>query len=145
MTIEMKPMPADLLNGWNIIIIDDEPDAVEISKILLEMHGAQVMTATTGTKGLAMIPTYHPRFILCDISMPEMSGWEVVERLKGDTATASIPVVALTAHAMAGDLEKVLGGGFDNYLTKPLCPETFVSELLTLLVNDFPELQQALR
>lgn len=130
----------DILSGWRVLVIDDEPDAAEVTQILLEMYGAEVVTAANGREGLEKVTIYHPRFIVCDISMPEMSGWEVIEQLKLDRATSSIPVVALTAHAMTGDRQKAIEMGFHNYLTKPLYPETFVMELLNLLTDDIPEL-----
>jgi CheY-like chemotaxis protein len=133
-------VPEDILKGWKILVIDDEPDAAEVTKILLEMYQADVSTAANGREGLEWIVHHRPRFIICDISMPEMSGWEVIERLKLDRATAAIPVIALTAHAMSGDRQKAIAQGFHNYLTKPLHPETFVQQLLTLLTDDIPEL-----
>jgi CheY-like chemotaxis protein len=136
----MNMVPEDILKGWKILVIDDEPDAAEVTKILLEMYQADVSTATNGREGLEWIVLHRPRFIICDISMPEMSGWEVIERLKLDRATAAIPVIALTAHAMSGDRQKAIAQGFHNYLTKPLHPETFVQQLLTLLTDDIPEL-----
>jgi CheY-like chemotaxis protein len=91
-----------------------------------------------------MVRKHHPRFVVADLSMPEVSGWQMVNVLKNDRTTLNIPIVALTAHAMKGDRERALAMGFHNYLTKPLRPETFVNDLLTLLVFDMPELAQAL-
>ena len=136
----MNMVPDDILNGWRVLVIDDEPDAAEVTKLLLEMYGANVTTASNGREGMERVTIHRPRFIICDISMPEMSGWEVIEQLKLDRSTASIPVIALTAHAMSGDRQKAIAQGFHNYLSKPLHPETFVQQLLTLLTDDIPEL-----
>jgi CheY-like chemotaxis protein len=133
-------VPENALAGWRVVVIDDEPDALEVAKILLEMVGATVLTAENGLDGLELIRTERPRFVVSDISMPEMSGWDLIDAVQKDRTIADIPVVALTAHAMSGDREKAFAKGFHYYLTKPLRPETFVNELLRLLVNDIPEL-----
>lgn len=139
-------IPENTLAGWTVVVIDDEPDAVEIVSFLLEMYGATVVVAGNGRAGLEMINKHRPRFVITDLSMPEMNGWMMTQALKlGDRRVADIPIVALTAHAMAGDRSKALQMGFHNYLTKPLDPETFVSQLLELLVGDIPELKQRLK
>jgi CheY-like chemotaxis protein len=70
--------------------------------------------------------------------MPNMSGWQMLHTLKNDIATRDIPVIALTAHAMKGDRQRAMEVGFHNYLVKPLQPETFINDLLRLIV-DIPE------
>ncbi|MBC7949204.1 MAG: response regulator [Chitinophagaceae bacterium] len=138
-------IPDNVLESWTVVVIDDEPDALEVAKLLLEMYGAQVITASNGKDGLKLIHEHHPRFVVSDISMPEMSGWDLIDALKADRKTCDIPTVALTAHAMTGDREKAIAKGFHNYLTKPLRPETFVEELLILLTYDIPELKLLLQ
>lgn len=133
-------IPDNVLDGWLVVVVDDEPDALEVATTLLEMVGAQVVTAKNGKMGLEVIRKYHPRFVISDLSMPEMSGWDLIQALQDDRTTSDIPVVALTAHAMSGDRDKAIARGFQNYLTKPLQPETFVKELLTLLLHDIQEL-----
>ena len=132
---------SDILNGQRILVVEDEPDSLEVATILLEMYGAEVITATDGREGLEQARKHHPKFIISDLSMPEMSGWEMVHTLKNDRSTMDIPVVALTAHAMTGDRERALAAGFHNYLSKPLRPETFVNDLVRL-ITDTPELVQ---
>src|SRR5204863_8556136 len=127
-----------------VLVIDDDPDALEIVDALLTLYGAKVVTANNGRLGLEAVRMHRPRFVIADLSMPEMTGWDMVGVLKNDRTTLDIPVVALTAHAMAGDRNRALAAGFHNYLTKPLHPETFVGELLALLTTDIPELAQAL-
>ena len=86
----------------------------------LERKGFSVLVAVDGAEGLAMAGEFHPDLILMDMSLPVMDGWEATRRIKADPATRAIPVVALTAHAMAGDREKALGAGCDEYETKPV-------------------------
>lgn len=139
----MFSMADQPLNGWKILVVDDEPDSVEVAELLLELHGAQVLTAYNGRDGLALALEQLPRFVVADLSMPEMSGWAMLHELKKNPATQHIPIVALTAHAMAGDRERVLQAGFHGYISKPLRPETFVNDLLKLLV-DLPEVARLL-
>ncbi len=124
-----------LLQGQKILVVEDEPDSLEVAQILLEMYGAVVLTAANGREGLEQARKQRPKFIISDLSMPEMSGWEMVHILKNDRATMDIPVIALTAHAMTGDRERALAAGFHNYLSKPLRPETFINDLLKLIAD----------
>lgn len=132
-----------LLRGRRILVVEDEPDSLEVVTILLEMYGAQVYSATNGREGLAEARKHQPDFIISDLSMPEMSGWEMMHHMKDDRSTMHLPVIALTAHAMTGDRERALAAGFHNYLSKPLNPESFLNELLRL-VADTPELARIL-
>jgi CheY-like chemotaxis protein len=134
----------DLLAGWEVLVVEDEPDSLEVAERILRFYGAKVHTATNGKEGLAQARRLLPRFILSDLSMPEMDGWEMLFELKQDRTTVDIPVIALTAHAMKGDRERAINAGFHNYLTKPLNPATFMSDVVKLL-DDIPELATALR
>jgi CheY-like chemotaxis protein len=135
-------LDANALKGWTIVVVDDEPDAADVVSILLQMYGADVVVAHNGREGIEAIKKHHPRFVITDLNMPDISGWSLTEALKlGDRTTSGIPIIALTAHAMTGDRSKALQMGFHNYLTKPLVPETFVNQLLELLVDDIPELK----
>lgn len=124
-----------LLRGWVVLVVDDEPDNLLVPQRLLKKCGAEVLTAANGKIGLALAIERKPRVIITDLSMPEMSGWEMLYQILKTPDIATIPVIALTAHAMNGDRERAMGAGFHNYLTKPLRPETFVNDLLNLLVD----------
>jgi two-component system, cell cycle response regulator DivK len=124
----------DVLKDWRVLVIDAAPDAIDVASILLEMCGASVVTACNGQEGLDAVKTHKPHFVLSDLSMPVMTGWEMLETLKQNRATMDLPVIALTAHAMPGDRDRAIAAGFHNYLTKPLLPETFVNDLLKLLI-----------
>ncbi len=137
-------IPENILAGWNVLVIDDDPDALDIVTMLLSLYGANVITASNGREGLEMVRKHRPRFVVADLSMPEMTGWDMVGLMKNDRTILDIPVVALTAHAMPGDRNRALAMGFHNYLTKPLRPETFVNDLLLLLAADMPELSNLL-
>lgn len=122
------------LAGWTVLVVDDEPDNVMVTQMVLEMHGLTVYTAGGGREALRWLrDNPPPDFMLCDLSMPEVSGWEVQASLRRDPRTASLTVFALTAHAMAADRLRTQQSGFAAHLTKPIDPMTFVPELARLL------------
>ncbi len=103
-----------------VLVVDDEPDNVDVVAETLEFFGLQVRTASNGLEGLEVLKEFTPDLILLDLSMPQMDGWEMRRHVKSNPATANIPIVALSAHAMAGDKDRALEVGFDGYLTKPI-------------------------
>ncbi|MBZ0305553.1 MAG: response regulator [Anaerolineae bacterium] len=128
----------DVFVGWKVLIVDDDVHGLNIMSMLMQHHGAAVCTAENGRDGLEQALHMRPDFIISDLSMPVMDGWELIRRLKGERDTAAIPIIALTAHAMIGDREKAIAAGCHNYLTKPVNPIHFISHLYALLV-DMPE------
>jgi CheY-like chemotaxis protein len=136
-------VPDDLLDNWCVVVIDDEPDSLEVAEIILDAYGADVHTGCNGLEGLELVRRIRPRFVISDISMPEMDGWGFIHELKNDPALMDIPAIALTAHAMVGDRERAIAAGFHNYLTKPLTADTFIYDLMKLLI-DIPELSEHL-
>lgn len=123
-------MITEQVKNWHVLIVDDHTDSREVATFTMQVHGAQVLTAANGIEGLALLQSADVTFVLLDLSMPEMDGWEMVQRLRSNKRTMDIPVIALTAHAMVGDEEKVLAAGFDGYLTKPFSPLTFIQDLM---------------
>lgn len=128
--------PEELLTalaGLTVVVVDDEPDSLDVAATLLAAFGANVITASNGEQALAAVRQHHPAFVVSDLSMPVMSGWELLHAIQRDETTAAIPVIALTAHAMAGDRDRALAAGFHDYMTKPIRPETFVTDLLRVI------------
>lgn len=125
----------DSVSTWKVLIVDDEPDSLEVAARVLKFHGATVYLAANGLEGLAKARQIGPTFILSDISMPQMDGWEMRYELENDPRTMAIPVVALTAHGMPGDRERAIAAGFQYYLTKPLSPITLLDDLLKLFAD----------
>ncbi len=140
----MLTLSPTTLQGWTILIVDDEVDSLDVADMLFQFYGATVLTANNGEEGRKLAREHIPHFILSDLSMPNVSGWDMIATLKQDLATADIPVIALTAHAMQGDRDKAITAGFHNYVTKPLNPETFVRDVLTML-QDVPSIAAALK
>src|SRR5215467_2603340 len=139
----MAELSRTLFNGWNIVVIDDEEDSLMVIQVILTEYGANVHTASDGEEGLKLIRSVRPKFVISDLSMPVLDGWGVVHTMKLDPALKDIPAIALTAHAMVGDRERAVAAGFHNYLTKPLTVETFIQDLVKLLV-DIPALRDQL-
>lgn len=139
----MKDLPPDLLKEWDIVLVEDELDSQMVAQIILEYYGANVHVGQNGAEGLEHVYNVRPMFVISDLSMPVMDGWEFIHEMKTSPATQEIPVIALTAHAMTGDRERAISAGFHNYLTKPLTADTFIHDLVKLLV-DIPELAEAL-
>jgi CheY-like chemotaxis protein len=126
--------------GWCVLVVDDEVDSLEVARMMLELAGARVLTATNGEEGLASVEKERPHFILSDLSMPVMDGWHMMKELNQDRRTMDIPVIALTAHAMSGDRERAVNAGFANYISKPLDPDKFITQLLNIVIET-PELR----
>jgi CheY-like chemotaxis protein len=139
----MLELPGDLLKGWDIVVIDDEEDSLMVAQVILDEYGANTHTATNGEEGLTAIRAVHPKFVISDLSMPELDGWGVIDSMIKDPVLKNIPAIALTAHAMVGDRERAVAAGFHNYLTKPLTVETFIQDLVNLLI-DIPTLANEL-
>ncbi|MCC7263192.1 MAG: response regulator [Candidatus Latescibacteria bacterium] len=119
--------------GAKILVIEDQPLNLELVRDLLEMGGYVVWSATDAEEGLTLARTAQPDLILMDISLPGMDGLTATRKLKEDSATQQIPVVALTAHAMKGDQEKAQAAGCAGYLTKPVDTRTFVQQVSNYL------------
>ena len=117
-----------------ILIIEDNPANVELMAFLLTAYGHTARSEPDGVRGIAAAGTELPDLIACDVNLPGMSGYAVVAALKAEPRLATIPVLAVTALAMAGDREKVLAAGFDGYISKPIEPESFVAELEAFLL-----------
>ena len=114
-----------------VLIADDNEHNRDLARQVL-IEGFDVTLAADGGEALALARASRHDLILLDLSMPVLDGWDVSRALKADPATASIPLVACTAHAMSGDRERALAVGFDGYLAKPYRPRELVA-----FVEDF--------
>jgi CheY-like chemotaxis protein len=106
------------------VVEDNADNRLLVQALLADRY--DVVEFADGPSALAALRAAPPGLILLDFSLPEMDGGEVLRRLRGEPALAGVPVVVLTAHAMAGDRERFLGMGFDGYLTKPIVDETLL-------------------
>jgi two-component system, cell cycle response regulator DivK len=103
-----------------ILIVEDNEMNRDMLSRRLARRGYQIVLAVDGGEGVAAATAESPDLILMDMSLPMVDGWEATRRLKAEPLTRAIPVIALTAHAMAGDRDKVLEAGCDDYDTKPV-------------------------
>ena len=103
-----------------ILIVEDNEMNRDMLSRRLQRKGFDVILATDGEQGIALAATENPALILMDMSLPVIDGWEATRRLKLDEKTKSIPVIALTAHAMSDDRQRALDAGCDDYDTKPV-------------------------
>lgn len=116
-----------------VLLVDDYTDAREMYSEYLKFSGFDVVEAANGLEALQRAIDTTPDIILMDLSLPVMDGWEATRRLKADPRTSSIPVVALTGHALSGTNEGAVKAGCDAFVTKPCLPEDLVSEIRTVL------------
>jgi CheY-like chemotaxis protein len=113
-----------------VLYVEDNDDNVYMLKMRLELLGDfEVVAAEDGEKGCAMALSERPDIILMDLEMPRVDGWEATRRLKADPQTRDIPIIALSAHALAGEREKALASGCDEFDTKPIEFERLVATL----------------
>ena len=116
-----------------ILLVEDNEMNRDMLSRRLERKGYEVMIAVDGQAGVDMASSSNPDLILMDLSLPVMDGWEATRRIKADAATQNIPVIALTAHAMAGDEQKAREAGCDDYDTKPVELNRLLGKIVNLL------------
>ena len=103
-----------------ILLIEDNELNLDMLTRRLERKGFTVISAVDGLSGIEKATQEKPKLIIMDLSLPILDGWDAAKKLKADHATKSIPIIALTAHAMKGDRQKALNAGCDEYDTKPV-------------------------
>lgn len=116
-----------------VLVVEDNPASLELMVYLLKAYGHTPLSARDGLKGIEAARREIPDLILCDIQLPGASGIDVCRELKQDPALRDVPLLAVTAYAMVGDREKLLGEGFNGYLSKPINPETFINQVAPYL------------
>ena len=117
-----------------ILCIEDEPEMIELIRMILTREGYEVLGAEGGPEALDLLSEEHVDLILLDLMMPEMDGWEVYQRLKADERTKDIPVIIVTAKAQR--IDRVLGlyvVGVDDYITKPFSPKALLASVRQIL------------
>jgi len=127
-----RPAPAQA-GGATVLIVDDEPDLVELLAYTLAAEGFRVLTAADGAEGLAVAEAERPDLVVLDIMMPRMDGVELTERLRENAQLRLTPILMLTARSGEGDEIAGLEAGADDYLTKPVSPKRLASRIRALL------------
>ena len=116
-----------------ILLVEDNKLNRDMLTRRLKRKGFTVLSAKNGQEGIDVAISENPDIILMDLSLPVVDGWTAAGKLKADTATKSIPIIALTAHAMKGDREKALDAGCDEYDTKPIDFERLLNKINSLI------------
>ena len=116
-----------------MLLVEDNEDNRTIYSTVLRHLGYQVIEAVDGLQAVALARSELPDLILMDISLPGMDGWEATRVLREDPSTRAIPIVALTAHALADDRKRAMEVGFDSYLAKPVEPNAVIAEVRRLI------------
>jgi CheY-like chemotaxis protein len=117
-----------------ILYVEDNDDNVYMLKMRLDLAGSyEVLVAEDGRQGIAMAQAERPDLILMDLELPVVDGWEATRRLKADPATRTIPIIALSAHALAGARERALAAGCDDFDTKPVVFDRLLEKITRLL------------
>jgi two-component system cell cycle response regulator DivK len=115
-----------------ILLVEDNEMNRDMLSRRLERKGYEVAIAIDGQAGVEAAANIQPDLVLMDMSLPVIDGWEATRRIKQDPATAGIPVIALTAHAMAGDRQKAIDAGCDDYDTKPIEWPSLLDKIIRL-------------
>ena len=116
-----------------ILLVEDNEMNRDMLSRRLERRGYQVVIAVDGQQGVDMARSEKPDLVLMDMSLPVLDGWEATRRLKADADTRPVPIIALTAHAMAGDREKAMEAGCDDYDTKPIELPSLIDKIARLI------------
>ena len=121
-----------------ILLVEDNDMNRDMLSRRLIRRGYEVSIAIDGEQGVAMATSESPALILMDMSLPVLDGWEATRAIKASAATRAIPIIALTAHAMAGDRDKAIAAGADDFDTKPIDLERLLGKIEALLNRQTP-------
>ncbi|NDJ52098.1 MAG: response regulator [Chloroflexi bacterium] len=129
----------DRFKDWDILVVEDEPDSMEVAMRWLKLAGANVFTAPNGQDGLKIALDKKPILIISDLTMPVMDGWEMLYEIKQEPTIKDTPVIALTAHALQSIKLQAKEAGFVAHISKPLNPTKFIDQIVEI-VKEVPEL-----
>jgi two-component system cell cycle response regulator DivK len=118
-----------------ILIVEDNEENRDALSRRLQHRGFEIVMAADGKAGVAMAQTEKPDLVLMDMNMPELDGWEATRRIRAAPETQTLPVIALTSHAMAGDRDRALEAGCADYHTKPVDFPKLLTQIEALLIN----------
>ena len=126
-------------SNFRILCIEDEPEMIDLIRLILGRRGFEVEGAGGGKEGLEKVRKSPPHLVLLDLMMPDMDGWEVYQQMKADEKTKSVPVIVVTAKAQS--IDKVLGlhiAKVDDYISKPFSPQELLSSVEKVLGKSNP-------
>lgn len=124
------------MNGKTILVVEDNPVNQKLIMVVLRPHGYRLLTASDGEEAIDIAHQEQPDLILMDLQLPKMNGFIATEKLKQESTTAKIPVIALTAHAIADKRSQVEAVGFDGYIAKPIDTRLFPGQIRAYLFKE---------
>jgi CheY-like chemotaxis protein len=116
-----------------VLVIEDNENNMELITFILESHGCQVLKATCGRAGYEQALRERPDFIILDIQLPDIMGTEVLRLIRASAIGDSIPIIAMTSYAMAGDEQRLLAAGCNGYIEKPVDPERVITQITRIV------------
>ncbi len=116
-----------------VLVIEDNDNNMELITFLLTAHGYETLRAQTGRDGVARALDDQPDFVLLDVQLPDIDGFEVVRSIRNQQASRNLPVIAMTSYAMAGDRERLLAAGCQGYIEKPIDPMRVMDQIKEIL------------
>jgi CheY-like chemotaxis protein len=118
-----------------VLIVEDNENNMELISFILEASGEETLQAVNGLRGVELALNEKPDYIILDIQLPDIDGLEVLKRIRASEIGVSIPVIAMTSYAMAGDKERLINAGCNGYIEKPIDPERVISQINKILVK----------
>jgi CheY-like chemotaxis protein len=123
------------LHGLSILVVDDEYDSREVLRLALSRHAAQVTTADSATRALALLDGWSPDLLISDIGMAGLDGYEFIRRVRARPLLATVPAIALTAYARPEDRERALTAGYQAHIAKPVEPRELTALIASLVAT----------
>jgi CheY-like chemotaxis protein len=117
------------MSNWTVLLVDDEPDSLDLISVMIEHEGAVVHCAASGDECLILLKELVPTLVVVDLAMPHPDGWDLLEYIRANPATANVPVVATTAFHTANVAQQAVDAGFDAYIPKPLKSQQLLDTL----------------
>ena len=115
------------------LVIEDNEDNMHLISYILKKGGYTTVWAENGRRGVELAVKEEPAFIILDIQLPDIDGYEVLRLIRGSKTDSKVPIIAMTSFAMTGDREKLLSAGCTGYIEKPIDPETVMAEILEII------------
>ncbi len=132
----LAPKPATVRKC--VLIVEDNPLNMKLFSAMISSQGYDVLQAADGSQGLDLARQQHPDLIILDVRLPDMSGLDVTHTLKTADGTRDIPIIATTAFAVQGDEERILAGGCDGYMAKPIAISAFLDLVDSFMLRSGP-------
>lgn len=125
----------DIFKGWVVVVVEDDPASRDIVSTVLERYGATVHAANNGVMGIEAIRQHKPHFVITDLDMPALSGWDMVAQIREIPEVAHTPVIALSAQFVYPEKARAQRKDILHYISKPVTPSRFIRELVDKLIK----------